>query len=87
MLSKNVVLTFITFKFSKNLKTDFRLQIFCVMRRSVSVAEILDSPFNDMKKFRESNRQQLFYRFEKDVSLDRSSFLSKQLFIKNSFEN
>ena len=57
------------------------------MRRFVSVAEIFDSFFNDMKKLREFDCRQLFYRFERNVSLDKSSSSSKQLIIKISFEN
>ena len=87
MLSKNIVFAFIVFEFLKNLKTDSRLQIFRAMRRSTSVAEILDSFSDDLKEFRESDHRQLFYRFEKDAVLDRSSLLSEQLIIKNSFEN
>ena len=86
-LSKNVVFTFIAFEFSKNLKTDFRLQIFCVMRWFVSVAEIFNSFSDDMKKLRESDRQQLFHRFKRNASLDKSLFSLKQLIIENSFEN
>ena len=86
-LSKNVVFAFIIFEFLKDLKTDFRLQIFRAMRRFVSIAEIFDFSSDDMKKLRESDRRQLFHRFEKDVSLDKSSSSSKQLIIENSFEN
>ena len=85
-LSKSVVFAFIAFEFSKNLKTDSRLQIFRAMRRSVSVAEILDSFFNDIKELRESDRRQLFHRFERNALLNKSSFSSKQLIIENSFE-
>ena len=86
-LSKNVISSFIAFEFSKNLKTDFRLQIFRAMCRSVSVAEILDFSFNNIKKLQEFDRRQLFHRFEKDASFDRSSSSSKQLIIESSFEN
>ena len=57
------------------------------MRQSVSVIKNFDFSFNDMKELRESNRRQLFYRFEKNVSLNKSLFSSKQLIIKSSFEN
>ena len=57
------------------------------MRRSVSVAEISDASSDDMKKLREFSRRQLSYRFEKNVSLDKSSSSSEQLIIENSFEN
>ena len=57
------------------------------MRQSVFIAEILDFFFDDMKKLRESDRQQLFHRFKRNASFDKSLFLSKQLIIKNSFEN
>ena len=86
-MSKNVVFTFIVFEFSKDLKTNSRLQIFRTMRRFISVAEIFDSFFNNMKKFRESDRRQLFHRFEKNVLFDKSSFSSEQLIIESSFEN
>ena len=86
-LSKNVVSAFIAFKFSKNLKTDSRLQTFRAMRRFISVIEILDFSSDDMKKLREFDRRQLSHRFEKDVSFDRSSSSSKQLIIESSFEN
>ena len=86
-LSKSVVFAFIAFKFSKDLKTDSRLQTFRAMRRFTSVAEILDSFFDDMKKLRESDRRQLFHRFERNASLNKSLFSSKQLIIKSSFEN
>ena len=76
-LSKSIVFVFITFEFLKNLKTDFRLQIFRAMRRSAFIAEIFDFSFNDMKKLREFNRRQLFHRFEKNASLDKSSFSSE----------
>ena len=84
---KSVVFAFIAFEFLKNLKTDFHLQIFRAMRRSVSVTEIFDSFFDNMKKFRESDRQQLFHRFKENASFDKSSSSSKQLIIENSFEN
>ena len=86
-LSKSVVFAFITFKFLKNLKTDSRLQTFRAMRRFIFIAEILNSFFNDMKKLRESDRRQLFYRFERNASLDELLSSSKQLIIKSSFEN
>ena len=72
-LSKNVVFAFITFKFSKNLKTNSCLQTFRVMRRSAFIAKILNSSFNNMKKLREFNRRQLFYCFERNISFDKSS--------------
>ena len=86
-LSKSVVFAFIAFEFLKNLKTNSRLQIFRIMRRFVFVAEILDSFFNDMKKLQESDRQQLFHRFERNVLFNKLSFSLKQLIIKSSFEN
>ena len=86
-LSKSVVFAFIAFEFSKDLKTNSRLQIFRAMRRFVFVAEVLDFSSDDMKKLRKSNRHQLFYRFERNASLNKSSSSSKQLIIKNSFEN
>ena len=64
-----------------------RLQIFRAMRRFVFIAEISDSSFNDMKKFRKFNRRQLSHRFERNASFDKSLFSSKQLIIENSFEN
>ena len=76
-LSKNVVFTFIAFEFLKNLKIDFCLQIFRAMRRFASVVEIFDSFSDDMKKLRESDRRQLSHRFERNVSLDRSSSSSE----------
>ena len=87
LLSKDVVFTFIAFEFSKDLKTDSRLQIFRAMRRFIFVAEILDSFFDEIKKLRESDRRQLFHCFERNVSFDRSSFSSEQLIIESSFEN
>ena len=57
------------------------------MRRFVSVAEIFDFSSDDMRELRESDRRQLFHRFKKNASLDRSSFSLKQLIIKSSFEN
>ena len=87
MLSKNVVFTFITFKFLKNLKINFRLQIFRTMRRSIFVAEIFDFFSDDMKELRESDRRQLSHRFERNASLNKSSSSSEQLIIKSSFEN
>ena len=57
------------------------------MRRFVFVAEVLDSSFDDMKEFRKSDRRQLFHRFERNASLDKSSSSSEQLIIKSSFEN
>ena len=86
-LSKNVVFTFIAFKFLKDLKINSRLQTFRAMRRFVFVIKILNFSFNDMKELREFNRRQLFHRFEKNASLNRSSSSSKQLIIKSSFEN
>ena len=86
-LLKSVVFAFIVFEFSKDSKTNFRLQIFRAMRRSVSVVNVSNSFSDNMKKLRESDRQQLFYRFEKNASLDKSSSSSKQLIIENSFEN
>ena len=47
------------------------------MRRSVFVAEIFNSFFNDMKEFRESDRRQLSYYFEKNASLNKSLFSLK----------
>ena len=41
-LSKNVVSAFIAFQILKDLKIDFRLQIFRAMRQSVFIAKILD---------------------------------------------
>ena len=86
-MSKSVVSAFIIFEFSKDLKTDFRLQTFRAMRQSVFIAEILNFSSDDMKKLREFNRRQLSHRFEKNASLDKSSFSLKQLIIKSSFEN
>ena len=57
------------------------------MRRSVFVIKILNFSSDDMKKLREFNRRQLFYCFERNASLNKSSFSSKQLIIKSSFEN
>ena len=86
-LFKSVVFAFIAFKFLKNLKINSRLQIFRAMRRSIFIIEIFDSFFDEMKEFRESDRRQLFHCVEKDVSFNKSLFSSKQLIIKNSFEN
>ena len=86
-LSKSVVFAFIAFKFSKDLKTDSRLQIFRAMRRFVFVAEVLDFSSDDMKEFRESDRRQLFHCFKRNVSFNKSSSSLKQLIIKSSFEN
>ena len=63
------------------------MQIFRAMRRFIFVAEIFDSFSDDIKELRESDRRQLFYRFEKDASLDKSLFSSEQLIIESSFEN
>ena len=76
-LSKNVVFAFIAFEFSKDLKTNSRLQTFRAMRRSAFIIEIFDSSSDDMKKLRESDRRQLFHHFEKDVSFDKSSSSSE----------
>ena len=57
------------------------------MRQFTSVTEILDSFSDDMKKLRESDRRQLFHRFKRNASLDKSSSSSEQLIIENSFEN
>ena len=76
-LSKSVVFIFIAFEFLKDLKTNSRLQIFRAMRRSVSVAEIFNFSFNDMKKLQESDRRQLFHRSKRNASLNKSSSLSK----------
>ena len=86
-LSKNVVFTFITFKFSKNLKINFHLQTFRAMRQSAFIVKIFDFSFNDIRKFREFDRRQLFHRFKKNISFNKLSFSSKQLIIKSSFEN
>ena len=56
------------------------------MRRSASIIKISNFFSDDMKKFRESDRRQLFHRFEKNASFDKLSFSSEQLIIENSFE-
>ena len=86
-LSKSVISIFIAFKFLKNLKTDFRLQIFRTMRQFVFIIKILDFSSDDIKKFRKFDRRQLFHRFEKDVLFGKLSSSSKQLIIEDSFEN
>ena len=57
------------------------------MRQFIFVVEIFDFSFDDMKKLRESDRRQLFHRFKRNVSFNKSSSSSEQLIIKNSFEN
>ena len=57
------------------------------MRRFIFITEISDFSSDNMKELREFNRRQLFHHFEKDVSFNKSSFSSKQLIIKSSFEN
>ena len=63
------------------------MRAFRAMRRSVFIIKIFDFSFNDMKKFRKSDRRQLFHRFEKNASFNKSSFSLKQLIIESSFEN
>ena len=57
------------------------------MRRFIFIAEILNSSSDEMKEFRKSDRRQLFHRVERNALFDKSSSSSKQLIIKNSFEN
>ena len=40
-----------------------------------------------MRELRESNRQQLSYRFERNALFNKLLFSSEQLIIKSSFEN
>ena len=56
LLSKDVIFAFIAFEFSKDLKTDSRLQIFRAMPWFISIIKIFDFFSDDLKELQEFDR-------------------------------